>query len=48
MKGSIENGFLIPGPYLGHRKTGPGIEIFNREWKFQTENENLEDRNLLK
>ena len=29
------------GPLSGRRKTGPGIEIFNREWMFQTENENF-------
>ena len=29
------------GPLSGRRKTGPGIDIFNREWKFQTENENF-------
>ena len=28
-------------PLSGRRKTGPGIEIFKREWRFQTENENI-------
>ena len=33
--------FSHSGPLSGRRKTGPGIGIFNREWKFQTENENF-------
>ena len=33
--------FFHSGPLSGHRKTRPGIEIFNREWKFQSENDNF-------
>ena len=41
MEFSIENGFFYSGPLPGRRKTRPEIEIFNREWNFQTENENF-------
>ena len=39
MKFSIEKVFFIisePEPLSGRRKTRPGIEVFKREWKFQT------------
>ena len=35
MKFSIENEIFIPGPSLATEKTGPGIEIFNRECNFR-------------
>ena len=38
---ALREWFFHSEPLSGRRKTRPGIEIFNREWKSQTENENF-------
>ena len=41
MKFSNREWLFHSGALSGRRKTGLGIEIFNREWNFQTENEHF-------